>query len=61
VRIAASGDFKGLREEVETGQLHRPVSHAFHHTVISTALFFDCIFASLTPDNVGTLGLLRSA
>jgi hypothetical protein len=35
--ITAPGDFQGLWEEGETGQLHRPVSHAFHQTGISTA------------------------
>ena len=31
------GDFRGLWEEGETGQFHRPVFHAFHQTGISTA------------------------
>ena len=35
--ITALGDFQGLWEEWETGQLHRPVFHAFHQAVISTA------------------------
>ena len=35
--ITAPGDFQGLWEEGETGQIHRPVSHAFHQTGISTA------------------------
>jgi hypothetical protein len=35
--ITALGDFQGLWEEGETGQSYRPVFHAFHQTVISTA------------------------
>ena len=35
--ITALGDFQGLWEEGETGQFHRPVFHAFHQAVISTA------------------------
>jgi hypothetical protein len=32
------GDFQGLWEEGETGQLYRSVFHAFHQTGISTAV-----------------------
>ncbi len=35
--ITALGDFQGLWEGWETGQVHRPVFHAFHQAVISTA------------------------
>ena len=35
--ITALGDFQGLGEGWETGQFHRPVFHAFHQAVISTA------------------------
>jgi len=35
--IVDTDDFQGLWEEGETGQSYRPVSHAFHQTVISTA------------------------
>jgi hypothetical protein len=38
VGIAALGDFQGLWEEGEGGQLHRPAFHAFHQTGISTAI-----------------------
>jgi len=41
VGIAALGDLQGLWEEGEGGQLHRPAFHAFHQTVISTAVFFE--------------------
>jgi hypothetical protein len=40
VGIAAFGDFQGLWEEGEGGQLHRPAFHAFHQTGISTAVFW---------------------
>ncbi len=35
--IVDTDDFQGLWEEGETGQSYRPVFHAFHQTVISTA------------------------
>jgi hypothetical protein len=38
--VAATGDFQGLWEGWETGQLHRPIFHAFHQAVISTASDF---------------------
>jgi hypothetical protein len=38
--ITALGDFQGLWEGWETGQSHRPVFHAFHQAVISTASDF---------------------
>jgi hypothetical protein len=41
VGIAALGDFQGLWEEGEGGQLHRPAFHAFHQTGISTAAFLE--------------------
>jgi hypothetical protein len=36
--IVDTDDFQGVWEEGETGQSYRPVFHAFHQTVISTAV-----------------------